>query len=90
MYSSTYNFINIFALYGVIALFSYFSPTPRGIGIAEAIAQYVAISLGIPSATALLTILTYRFIVLWFPVLMGLILFSIEKRNIITEINGEK
>jgi uncharacterized protein (TIRG00374 family) len=75
MYGNVYDWSILLSLYSMIFLFSIVSPTPQGIGIVEGLAQIGAISLGIPPEIALVGILTYRAIVVWFPALVGLLVF---------------
>lgn len=81
----TFNYIPnieiIFALYGIIVLFSIISPTPLGIGIVEGIAQLGAVSMGLESEKALVVILVYRFLSVWLPAFIGFFIFRKFKKQ---------
>ncbi len=69
-------------------LFYYISPTPGGIGVVESLFPLILKTLGVPIAKGLLITLTYRAIMLWFPLLVGFISFRVLlKRNAKKKIN---
>ncbi len=72
-------FTKIMTLYGVITLFTIVAPTPQGIGIVEGLAHTAAISVGIGSSGALLAILVYRLAIIWFPALLGFLIFKVHR-----------
>lgn len=78
-FNQAISFSNLVTLYGIMALFTIVTPNPQGIGIAEGTAQLLAISLGIPNESAIVSILGYRVMTLWFPALCGLFVYKFKK-----------
>ena len=56
-------------------LFNIVSPTPSGIGIVEGTLTLALASLRVPLAAATVVALVYRGIVIWLPLLLGMITF---------------
>lgn len=86
-FNTQISILSVIVIYGIIALFSMVSPTPQGIGIVEGLAQLGAISIGIQSEAALVSILTYRLLTIWIPALMGLLVFRSSKKQPVTDSN---
>jgi uncharacterized membrane protein YbhN (UPF0104 family) len=57
------------------------TPTPGGIGGAEAALVAALISIGVTSHQALTVALTYRFLVYWLPILPGFVCFQLALRR---------
>ncbi len=61
--------------YGLPLLLSKFTFLPGGIGLVEGTMAAIYTGLGVPGATAVVVILTYRIISFWLPTLLGFPLF---------------
>ncbi|HEV7523332.1 MAG TPA: lysylphosphatidylglycerol synthase domain-containing protein [Acidimicrobiia bacterium] len=57
------------------------APTPGGLGALEAALVAGLISAGAPTASAVATVLAYRFITYWLPILPGLVAFRVLRRS---------
>lgn len=86
-YNSPISILSVIVIYAIIALFSAVSPTPQGVGIVEGLAQVGAISIGIQSEPALVSILTYRLLTIWIPALVGLLVFRSSKKQTVVDSN---
>ncbi|MCL4832398.1 MAG: bifunctional lysylphosphatidylglycerol flippase/synthetase MprF [Caldilineaceae bacterium] len=64
----------LIAGYAMTMLFWIISPTSNGVGIVEGLMPVMLVSLGIPSASAVIISLTYRGIGFWLPMLVGFVL----------------
>jgi uncharacterized membrane protein YbhN (UPF0104 family) len=61
--------------YGLPLFLSKFTFLPGGIGLIEGTMAAIYISLGVPGATAVVVILTYRILSFWIPTILGFPLF---------------
>jgi uncharacterized membrane protein YbhN (UPF0104 family) len=61
--------------YGLPLFLSKFTFLPGGIGLIEGAMAAIYISLGVPGATAVVVILTYRIISFWIPTILGFPVF---------------
>lgn len=62
--------------YAIGYLFVIVSPTPQGVGFVENIMPSVYVSLGVPGAVATITVLAYRGLTFWLPLLIGFFLLQ--------------
>lgn len=62
--------------YVITHIFTIVSPSPNGVGVAEATAAVVLTSFGVPVATSTAIALTYRGFVFWIPFAIGALLLS--------------
>jgi glycosyltransferase 2 family protein len=69
----------LIAGYAMGILFAIVSPTPQGIGIAEGIVPLVLAPLGIPFDKAVVTVLAFRSLSLWLPLLIGFLVLGFRK-----------
>jgi undecaprenyl-diphosphatase len=57
------------------------APTPGGLGALEAALAAGFVAAGAPSGPAVATVLTYRLITYWLPVLPGVVFYRLLRRN---------
>ena len=73
-FSQTISLGSLVAGYAVGILFLIVSITPQGVGVVESIMPVVFGSLGVPNGTAVLTVLAFRGLSFWLPLLVGFFL----------------
>ncbi|HSX44853.1 MAG TPA: lysylphosphatidylglycerol synthase transmembrane domain-containing protein [Candidatus Saccharimonadales bacterium] len=71
----------IFWVFVIGVIFSTLSPTPGGLGGAEAGIVLSLTSIGVSSQQALAAALSYRLVSYWLPILPGLICFQLSRRR---------
>jgi uncharacterized protein (TIRG00374 family) len=65
----------VLAVYGAVCLLAMLPFTPAGLGVVEGVLVPVLVSLGAPSAVALLGVLTWRLLQFWLPVPLALLTY---------------
>lgn len=70
-----------FIAYTVMSVGAAVTPTPGGMGGAEAALTGILVALGLDTATAFAVALVFRFITFWLPIVPGFICFQILLRN---------
>jgi uncharacterized protein (TIRG00374 family) len=71
----------VLAGYGPSLLLAKVTPLPGGVGVVEGSMLAIYVSVGVPSAEAIVAILGYRVLSFWLPVLGGFALVPILNRN---------
>ncbi len=62
--------------YSVAFVLSIVVPTPRGIGVVESAVPLIYSSLGVPLEAATVVVLSFRFVSIWIPILLGFLLMQ--------------
>lgn len=62
--------------YAVAFVLSIVVPTPRGIGVVESAVPLIYASLGVPLEVATVVVLSFRFVSIWMPILIGFLLMQ--------------